>query len=311
MLRYLEIVFLPRTTLVWWLALLMALPVTLLASKELVTPMLNNVGAMASGEGLSLPLYYFVKLFCFMAISIPALLWCQLNLTYHYHTSWAGLFHRPHALHCDFHPHPDYSYWALLRWYGFRLLRLVLPFAGGCLMFAVLLALEVALFNLGFDSALLRLPIPFIVGLALLFFVGFFLLILGFVTLYQGLTSCYGTPAALCEPLKPPSVLMERSKRIALMTPWFWAYTALHGAWWLVVLVLVTYVLFNYQLIHLLQGKLSWGLCALVEVSLSVVMVGLNFLRFFAYHQSLSFYYDRLPSMIKQTYSPPPSFVQA
>ncbi|MFM7390716.1 MAG: hypothetical protein ACKO34_08880 [Vampirovibrionales bacterium] len=307
-LPYLPSLLFPKRTWFWWGVLWVCLPLGLLAFKQLLLPFMNHVDTVINGAGLGVPLYHSVKFLCFSAIALPTFAWCCLQLTYHYHAHWATFFDRPHPLHCDFHPHPDYSYWALLRWYGFRTLRLLLPFTGGCLVLALLLGLEGWLFNLGFDSPLLRLPLPFIVGLSLLAFVGFFLLILGFVTLYQVLTSCYGTPAAVCEPLKAPSLIMERSKRIALLTPWFWIYLLGSGVWWVVVLSLSSWMLVTYQLIHVLNASFPFGLCLLAELFLSLVVVGLGFVRFFAYHQSLVFYYDKLPTMIKQTYAPPPSF---
>ena len=295
----------------WLLLLLLAgvSPWCLLALKQQLLPLLGQADVLLKGSLPNLPLYYYLKLCCFVALSVLSLGQILLRLQVLYHTAWARYFPRPHPLHCDFHPSPQYSMPNLLRWHvyrGTRLLGLPLGLLAACTLWYIL---QVTLLTSGMDSPLLQLPLPYMVGCFVSFTLGLVTLIaLGYST-YSALASCYGTVAAITEPLKPPATLFARSVKICLKTPLTLVYWGCALAYGLALLAAVTCWLVFVDLPLALSGQVPWWQVLVVEALLWVGACGLGWLRVMAYHEALRHYYDQLPSFVKGAFQSPPSLV--
>jgi hypothetical protein len=287
---------------VTWLLLL---PITLLGGKLLLEPLIGQADQLLHGEGVMLPLMYYLKAGAFATLAILGLgqLWLRLQLVYT--SAWASYFDRPHPLHVDFHPEVRYSFLALLRWLTYRFVRIVLPSLITIASVVLLLWAELTLFSWWMDVPLFRLPIFFILALFLTQLAVLFAIIITGNGLWEWGASCYGSCIAITEPFKPPAVAFNRSLRIIKQSPLIWGY---HIGLWVFTLLCITSIfgLFWFFNLHdVVTSILPWGSILAIESGLFLAWAGLGFFRFFAYVQALKHYYSNLPLPVKEAFSPP------
>lgn len=298
---------LPPSAPLLWLMLMLLGPMALLGGESLLYPLVEKLPAFLTSGEISMPFLYFLKVLAFGAMVFLAFSQLILRLQVCYFTEWSLGFPRPHHLHVDYAPHPRESMAALIRWQGFRAMRVVVP----PLLFTVLTALigtvALFLFNHWMASLSLLNPIFMIISIFLLSVAGVATMLFVINSIWVSLTSLYGVCAAVSEPDLPTFLLYERVNRIAFCSPWTWLLIPLYGLCHLGLLAFIVWLLWVYSIEELMSLQLNFGLILALELLLVVAYTSVNYLRWVSYNKALVVYYNKLPAFIKQQFTPPPS----
>jgi hypothetical protein len=296
---------LPPGALFLLLLLLGLLPFVLCGLKALLMPLLLQSPALLKGDELALPIVFYIKVGAFLALSGLALAQLGFRLTVIYTTAWSQYYPRPHALHVEFQPDFRYSFLALLQWYGYCLLRLIIPTLAGMALFALVLWLELFGFNLLMDTPLIGWPIFFIIGLFIVMMLALLIVLLMVNSAKGLLTATYGTCAVITEPLRSPAVLFARCSRLTAYSPLVWGVWLLKVLLGLALLSATAWLLLSVNLQQLLAFNAPWLTIVVLEVALWLAWVLLGAYQFMAYYKALQTYYASLPASVIQRFSPP------
>jgi hypothetical protein len=295
---------LPPASITLWGLLFLLLPVALLTGSSLLGPFVEQGLTLATSGEMTLSNMYFIKLATFTVLASMGLSLVILRLQVTYFTQWARGVAKPHHLHVAYAPHPKYSSLALLRWQGFRFLRVILPPIACALLAFFSSFVALSLFN---HWSLL----PGL-GSILMFFMVFVVSILGVASFLLGLnsawvsfTSLYGLCAAVTEPDLNPLQVYNRVNRLAFCSGWTWWLMPLYGFLYLALIAAIGWFLWSYTLEDLTAGKLNWGLLLASEFTFAVLFLALNYARWLSYHRALIAYYNKLPAFIKDQFKPP------
>lgn len=295
---------LPPASVPLWALLFLLLPVALLTGGSLVLPLIEQGLNLATSGELTVSWVYLAKLITFLLLAVLGIGLLSSRLHVIYMTRWSCLYPKPHRLHVAYSANPRESASALLRWQGFRWLRVVVP-PLLCIGLAFLAGLgALALFN--HWSALSGLSSIFmflVVFLLSLLGVATFLLIIN--SIWVGFTSLYGLCAAITEPDLSALQVYQRVNRIAFCSSWTWWLMPLYAITYFFIAGLAGWFLWSYGIDDLLYGRINWLPVIGFELAMMALLIGMNYARWLSYHRALIAYYEKLPDFIKDQFSEP------
>jgi hypothetical protein len=297
---------LPPSSLLLWPILFFVAPISLLVGENLLSPLLDQaLGFMSTGE-VALPWVFLLKLLTFLVLAILGLGQLFHRLQVSYYSQWSLSYARPHHLHVDYTPDHRESMAALLRWNGFRLLRAGLPPIGGSFLAFALVLGALYLFNSSLSSQAWFMPL-FITSS--LFLISLVILATGCLTLnsvWMNITTLYGLCASITEPDLPVLQVYDRVNRIVFSTPLTFFAIPFYLLCNALLLAFSVWLLLTFNVEDITSGGFNWGLVLGLEGALACLYVAMHALRWFAYHQALIQYYQKLPAFMKNQFNPPP-----
>lgn len=302
-------VLMPPGAWPWVVVAWLVIPVALLATESVVSPLLEHgLRFISSGEWV-LPPYYFLKLLGLLALLAcgPGLLLTRLQVVYL--AGFARLYPRPDSLHSDYQPEFTASMASMLSWKNYRLLRVVLPPG---LMLVVTMGLgwlEMGLFNAMAGGWAPLQPLLYAMGLFVFLVFGLLTTILGFNSLWALFSSVYGACTAVTEPHLPNDIIFARGNRLAWTSPLAGVLAGYYVVFYTVAGFFLVWLLASYNIDTLfnLQPETPerWLSVLSLEAVVAVLYVGLLALKFASYHKALQFYYDKLPRQVRAQFQVP------
>lgn len=292
------------------LLLLLVAPIVLLTAESLLVPLFEWLRSrmMISGEVTfgDLPPYFFIKLLAFLILSFLGGFQLLLRIKAIYYVAWARIFPRPHPLHVDYQMDSNRGMAALIHWKLFQVAMITLPpLLMSALTFGVGLV-ELYLFNTFSELSFIGLSVQLTIELFLIMMLGLFTLFSFFNSMWNALTSLYGDIIAVTEPDLPNPIIMQRCGRIAFASPYSYVLFGVYALLVIGTLVEIALLLGNVDIHQFISFQTNVPLILGLEMVTLACYLGFNFFKFYTYHHGLTVYYNKLPSQLKECFSPPP-----
>lgn len=304
---------LPPQAIPLLILLLLVVPIVLLTGESLFVPLfewgrarLLSVAGQEPAFG-ELPTYFFIKLAAFLVLTFLGGFQLIMRIKAIYFTAWARQFPRPHPLHMDYQTDCNQAMAALIHWKIYQAGMVVMPpIVMGLVTFLVGLV-ELYLFNTFSDLSFIGLSVQLTIELFLIMILSLFALFIVLNSLWTALTSLFGDVVAATEPDLPNPIILQRCGRLAFCSPYsyilFPAYFILMGGILGEIFLLVSGV----DIHQFITGQANLPLIFGVEALTIAWYLGFNYFKFYIYHQSLAFYYEKMPSQLKECFTPPPA----
>ncbi len=291
--------------------LLLMIPLTLLAGESLFVPLFESVKSLLIPEmeamQTHLPTHFYVKLAAFCFLTFFGVIQMILRIRLCYYQAWAKAFSRPDPLHVDYQPDPQQSMLAVLNWNMFRwFMILVPPLLIGAITIGVGF-LELYLFNMFVDMPAMSLPAMIVSFLFITLLLSLFSLFSVFNSIWIALITLFGEVAAITEPDLAAKTIYDRCRRIAFASPFVYLLYPAYVLFLLLVVTEIGWLLMAYDVQDLVHFRLNLPLILGLEIGTLAVYLGLNFLKFFTYHDALSRYYRKLPGPFRERFTEPPA----
>ncbi len=308
-LTYFDIVM-PPQALPLVLILFVMTPMVLLTGESLLLPLLEWVKtSMKMGNESSfdfLPFHFYIKLGAFLILAFFGAFQLILRINSIYYATWMRALNRPHPLHVDYHPDANHSVFSLMRWKLYQALMIVLPPVGMALLTAFVGMVEMYLFNtfgeFSFISLSIQLTISVFIFLMLMMFSGFSVL----NSLWNSLTTIFGSVIAIAEPELPAKLVFERCNRIAFHTKTAYFLYPAYFLFGIVVCVEAILLLLFVDIHEFITFNANIPLIMTCTALTIAGYIMLNYMRLSSYHDAMIRYYDKLPAQMRDCFSPPP-----
>jgi hypothetical protein len=287
-------------------------PLLLLTSENLLGPLvmlLPKVATMApeqlaQGHWL-LPWDYWLKLIAFLGLAVTSYGMIFLRLQVIYLTQWSRQLHRPHAKHCDYVPHEQASFMALIRWYSERFMGII----GTQLLLWVLLAIVIVIAFMVFNSfagtAGVMQTFSFILMAFLLLGLGILALWRTGMSLLIWRRSLFGSVIAVTEPYLSYDFVAKRSSRLQHYGLRSFGLQVLLTLLGIFHLSSVVWLLWWVDISQLLQGQVSYiAIYGLTTLNAFLWIFGL-YIRLSTYHGALKKFYQTLPEAVLNDFPTP------
>ena len=299
---------LPPQTLLLLILLIVLLPLTILTGESLILPVIEGfqVGFSFKSKVPSFPLSLWIKLLAFIVLMFMGFYQLLLRISTNYLSAWSQFFPRPDALHMDYHPNPQESQLATVNWHLYRSLVMFGPIVFIMVASSVLAGLSLFILTMVRGWLTIGMPLQMTVGVFSYMLLGMLFLLACGNMVWIGFISLFGSPISVTEPELNTKVVLERCQRIAFSSSWVWL---MYPAFFLfgVMVILEVYTLTSYLDIQdVITFSVNWPLLLLFELLTLVAYLGLNFCRFFVYHDALQNYYAKLPKQFKDHFDSPP-----
>jgi hypothetical protein len=298
----------PPQTLPLLILLLLLLPLTVLTGESLILPVIEGfqAGFTFKSDVPSFPISLWIKLIAFVVLVFLGFYQLLLRISTNYLSVWSTFFPRPDPLHMDYHPNPKESQLATVNWHLYRGIVMFGPIVFIVVASSVLTGLSLLLLTMVRGWLTIGMPLQMTVGVFAYMLLGLLFVLACGNAIWTGFISLFGSPIAVTEPELSAKGVLERCNRIAFSSSWVWlmypAFT-LFG----VMVALEVYTLCEHLDIQDVIGfSVNWPMLLLFELLTLVAYLGLNFCRFFVYHDALQNYYAKLPRQFKDHFEPPP-----
>ncbi len=302
---------LPPQAFILLILLLVLLPVTLLAGQSLFIPLFESLKSFVlpemKGMQTILPWPFYLRLGIFLLLAFLGVFQLILRIRLAYYQAWAKGFSRPDPLHIDYQPDAQQSMLSVQSWNVYRLFAICLPpliigsiFVGTCF-------LELYLFNQFIDMPITTLPAVVISFLFISLLLMLFTVFSVGNSLWVLMITLFGDVVAITEPDLTVKVIYERCSRVAFSSAWVYLLYPAYFLFLIGVGAEIIGLVTTYDLQDLLQFKINFLLILALEGATLITYLGLNYLKFHAYHHALKRYYQRLPEAFRKHFVPPAS----
>jgi hypothetical protein len=299
---------LPPQTVLLVLLLLITAPVALLTGESLLSPFIDWVRSIFTAESAStvadtLPSFFFLKFAMFMVLCFLGGVQLLLRLNTLYYGTWAMALDTPHPLHPPYQPDPQLSSLALLNWTAYRLMHIFGPPVLTLVIMFFLGFVELWVFNMLSALPVFGLPLQMIGATFLFLLMGLLFVCACIRSVWVLLYTQFGDVMAITEPDLPVRTMLDRCRRVALVSPRVIALYPAYALYYLILTAAIVWLVITYDIEDIIHLKADFVQLLGIESLLLGLFLLLNFWNLSCYHHALITYYQRLPVALKERLS--------